>query len=144
MTVVIQCDASKRSNAGHLVSALGKSVDFVANPLEAPFDPLRFYARPDDLAESGLSWRQTLLNYNSKSRNNPLGLLSAFELYQNQVYRRLVDRFGSNDVYILSAGWGLIRADFLTPFYDITFSQVAERYKRRKKSDEYNDFCMVP
>jgi hypothetical protein len=47
-------------------------------------------------------------------------------------------------VYILSAGWGLIRADFLTPYYDITFSPGAETYKRRRKADRYEDFCMLP
>jgi hypothetical protein len=47
-------------------------------------------------------------------------------------------------VYILSAGWGLIAADFLTPYYDITFSQSAEGYKRRRKPDRYDDFRMLP
>jgi hypothetical protein len=54
-----------------------------------------------------------------------------------------VDRFGVEKVYILSAGWGLIRADFLTPYYDITFSQQAERWKRRRKADRYEDFRML-
>ena len=31
---------------------------------------------------------------------------------------------GIDNVYILSAGWGLISAAFLTPYYDITFSQA--------------------
>ncbi|MEA2874649.1 MAG: hypothetical protein QOH67_4953, partial [Hyphomicrobiales bacterium] len=43
-----------------------------------------------------------------------------------------------------SAGWGLIRTDFLTPCYDITFSQSAEGYKRRRKADRYQDFRMLP
>jgi hypothetical protein len=47
-------------------------------------------------------------------------------------------------VYVLSAGWGLIRADFLVPQYDITFSQSAEDYKRRRKTDRYDDFCTLP
>jgi hypothetical protein len=40
-----------------------------------------------------------------------------------------VDRFGLENVYVLSASWGLIRADFLTPYYDITFSSSADAYK---------------
>jgi hypothetical protein len=48
------------------------------------------------------------------------------------------------NLFILSAGWGLIAADFLTPYYDITFSQSAEGYKRRRKSDRYDDFRMLP
>jgi len=46
-------------------------------------------------------------------------------------------------VYILSAGWGLIRSDFFTPYYDITFSQSADPYKQRRKKDRYNDFRML-
>ena len=38
----------------------------------------------------------------------------------------------------------MIRADFLTPHYDITFSGNADPYKRRRKEDEYADLCMVP
>ena len=46
-------------------------------------------------------------------------------------------------VFILSAGWGLIGAEFLTPSYDITFSLSADRYKRRRNSDRYHDLCML-
>src|SRR5262249_4160826 len=31
-----------------------------------------------------------------------------------------------------------------TPYYDITFSAAAEAYKRRKKTDHYDDFRMLP
>jgi hypothetical protein len=48
------------------------------------------------------------------------------------------------NVYVLSAGWGLIRSDFLTPYYDITFSQSADPYKRRRRGERYNDFRMLP
>jgi hypothetical protein len=43
-------------------------------------------------------------------------------------------------VYILSAGWGLIRSDFLLPQYDITFSPSADPYKRRRPRDPYADY----
>ena len=44
--------------------------------------------------------------------------------------------------YILSVGWGLIRADFLTPNYDITFSKARNvaPFKRRRHQDTYEDF----
>jgi hypothetical protein len=51
---------------------------------------------------------------------------------------------GIDHVYILSAGWGLISAAFLTPYYDITFSQAGEAYKRRRHSDRYRDLQMLP
>ena len=78
------------------------------------------------------------------SNDNPLGLYPAYRLYRNPIYERLVDRLGLQNVYILSAGWGLIWADFLTPYYDITFSQSAEGFKRRWKTDRYMDFSMLP
>jgi hypothetical protein len=101
------------------------------------------YARPDDLSDSGLSWRKVLLKYNEASDGNPLRLYPAYQLYENKVYGRLVDRLGMQNVYILSAGWGLIRADFLTPRYDITFSPSADCWKRRKTADRYDDFRML-
>ncbi len=61
-----------------------------------------------------------------------------------KVYGRLVVRLGLENVYVLSAGWGLIRADFLTPYYYITFSSRADTYKRRRKTDRYDDFRMLP
>jgi len=57
----------------------------------------------------------------------------AHELYDNRTHGRLVERFGLGNVYILSAGWGLLGAGFLTPYYDITYSQSAEPYKRAEK-----------
>ncbi|HYR44877.1 MAG TPA: hypothetical protein VER98_17730 [Terriglobia bacterium] len=143
MIIVIQCAASKRSGAGHLVSSDGKPVVFVADPETAPADGVHLHARPDDLCERGVSWREVLLTYNEEPRHNPLGLYPAYQLYENRTYGRLTDRFGLQNVYILSAGWGLISAGFLTPYYDITYSQSAERYKRRRKNDTYNDFRML-
>ena len=143
MIIVIQCAASKRRDAGHLATASGKLVDFVAAPQIAPRVPDLVYARPDDLCENGTSWRQVLLKYNDDPGGNPLRLYPAYQLYENKAYGRLEDRFGSENVYILSAGWGLIRADFLTPSYDITFSPSADAYKRRRKADQYDDFRML-
>ena len=84
------------------------------------------YRRPDDVARSGLSWRDELANYNEahgSTQANPLGLLPAWRLYQEPTYEYLVDRLGTGNVFILSAGWGLVSAAFLTPNYDITFTK---------------------
>jgi hypothetical protein len=144
MIVVIQCAATKRSDAGHLVTSNGELVTFVAYPKMAPRNSGQVYARPDDLLEDGTSWRQLLQRYNASPGGNPLRLYPAYQLYQNKTYGLLVDRFGSRTMYILSAGWGLVRADYLLPFYDITFSPSAEAYKRRRKSDSYDDFLLLP
>ncbi len=122
----------------------GKPITFVAQPALAPV-VAGVYAKPDDLSEQGTPWRQLLLDYN-RSGQNPLELLSAYQLYQEPVYGRLADRVTPQNLYILSAGWGLIPALFLTPYYDITFSQVKpdQKYKQRRKTDHYNDFAMIP
>jgi hypothetical protein len=144
MIIVIQCAAGKRSDAGRWRTGSGTPIEFVARPQAAPAGASWVYARPDDLSGDGRSWRQLLIAYNQSSEGNPLGLFPANQLYKNRAYGRLVDCFGLSNVYILSAGWGLIRSDFLTPHYDITFSATADRYKRRRKTDQYHDFCMMP
>ena len=143
MIVVIQCAARKPPDAGRLASSDGRSVIFVADPRAAPVDDTCIYARPDDDAQNDITWRDLLLSYNEAGAN-PLDLCPAYRLYQNETYGRLASRFGLDKLYILSAGWGLISADFLTPYYDITFSPSAEAYKRRRKADRYRDFCMLP
>lgn len=91
--------------------------------------------------------RDVLVDYNKNPGGNRLWLLPAYRLYTNPVYQCLVDKLGIASVYILPAGWGLIRGDFLTPYYDITFSASArgdDAYKRRREADRYEDFRMLP
>jgi hypothetical protein len=76
----------------------------------------------DDFCGVATSWWPALRTYNRQPRDNPLGLYPAYRLYENRTYERLADRFGLLKLYILSAGWDLIAANFLTPYYDITFS----------------------
>ena len=144
MIVVIQCAASKKPDAGLLQRHGGQKVLFVADPENAPADTPYFYARPDDRGDTGNSWRTELLSYNDAPGNNPLGLLPAWQLYENETYELLAERYGIDHLYILSAGWGLITADFLTPRYDITFSAQADGYKRRRKKDRHDDLRMLP
>lgn len=145
MTVVIQCAARKIPSAGHFVAHDGRSVLFVARPEEMRERPSgRIYARPDDVAEGGKSWRTLLLDYNEAPAENPYGLLPAWRLYKDPTYRLLRKKYGLDRLYILSAGWGLLSANFLTPAYDITFAPSAPPAKRRLKADEYDDSCMLP
>ena len=146
MIVVIQCAASKRPNAGHLSTPDGKSVMFVARPDLAPRDARRLYAHPDDDCGTGSSWRDVLESYNTNPGTNPLALLPASELYFHPTYHLLVERFGIDGLYVLSAGWGLIRADYLTPNYDITFSNAPKvaKFKRRSNNATFRDFRMLP
>lgn len=144
MIVVILCAARKARHAGHMRSPDGRKVLFVARPDTAPARSGIQYARPDDLAGDHKSWRTLLLEYNGNSGDNPLELLPAWQLYENPIYGRLKRHVGVENLYILSAGWGLIRADFLTPNYDITFSAQAESYKQRPKGAAYRDISMLP
>jgi hypothetical protein len=144
MIAVIQCAARKRRDGGHLRSPAGHPVTFVATPNTAPTGNELLYAHPDDSSGYGGTWRDLLQQYNKDPSNNPLRLLPAWQLYENRTYERLVERLGVDNVLILSAGWGLIRADFLTPYYDITFATGADSYKRRRQGDRYRDFCMLP
>ena len=146
MIVVIQCAGSKRPDAGTLRTKDGEPVKFVARPDLAPEDGFT-YARPDDLSDQGANWRELLQRYNQDAGNNPLRLLPACELYEKSIYQQLAEKVGRQRLFILSAGWGLISADYLTPDYDITFSASGGKenaYKRRKKGDGYSDFSMLP
>lgn len=150
-TVVIACaagknhPASKDPNAGYLITRDDKPILFVADPKIAPQQSEVEYRRPDDIAPSGLSWRDELVKYNKNHRDNganPRCLLPAWRLYKNSAYGHLVNQLGEDKVFILSAGWGLIPASFLTPYYNITF--VGKGYKRRYKRARYADFSMLP
>ena len=112
--VVIQCAATKRKGAGRLVSASGQRMVFVARPESAPVNIGCVYARPDDPSGNGKSWREILHEYNKRPGDNPLGLYPAYQLYENRIYERLTHAFGLENVYVLSAGWALIGAGFLT------------------------------
>ena len=148
--VVIQCAGRKRPTAGHLHHSDGRKVLFVAHPNLTPENDAYVYAHPDDTDDTGKSWRKKLLKYNDvhqgNADGNPLGLLPAWQLYQNPMYALLYRKYGPDNLYILSAGWGLIPADFLTPAYDITFSTAknVDKYKRRGKRDSYDDLRMLP
>ena len=119
-----------------------REVLFVAQPDLAPPDAIQHYARPDDVSDDGRTWRERLVAYNAVA-DNPLNLLPAYKLTRPMPMALLADRFGLGRLFILSAGWGLIAADFLTPVYDITFTTAADDWKRRRKGDRYQDFCML-
>ena len=110
MIAVIQCAATKRSDAGYLRRQDGMKVMFVADSAKAPADSECAYARPDDVSDTGASWREVLVRYNANRGNNPLGLLRASELYQNAAYRRTPGRFQGIHSF---GGMGLNRRVFL-------------------------------
>ena len=144
MKVVIACAKSKVCNAGYMKTEDGRCVKFVGDPdLAKAVSPMPgfCYAHPDGEAKGDKTWREKLVAYNKSCKDeNPFGLLPAYKLYSHKRYTELVKVFGIDNVYILSAGWGLIRASFLTPNYDVTFSAPAGAYNLRGKFDQYGDF----
>jgi len=137
MKFIVQCSSRKRVG---LWTFNGQLVKFVGHPDQCGGSNSFLYCRPDDTVPYVTkTWRQELLNYNQKG-TNPDGLLRAADLYTPEIYRELANKYGWENTFILSAGWGLVRADFLIPSYDITFSPHANTYKRRLQSDKYNDF----
>ena len=144
MIVVIQSSPDRQSHAGQFKNRKCQPVLFVADPAQAPDDVAVCHARPDTLSNFCIPWRKLVASYNAHPRNNPLGLLPAYKLYRDEIYTMLTEQLGAEQVFILSSGWGLIPSSFLTPDYDITFDAKAEAYRRRKPTDDYDDFCMLP
>ncbi len=143
MITAIQCASSKSPRARGLRTRDGREVRFVAHPDIAPPTRDVLWAHPDGPAdELDLTWRQYVSLANARN-DTGLGLLPAFELYAPPQYGHLARVFGAENVLIFSAGWGLVRATFLLPNYDITFSREAEPYKVRRASDRFSDFVQL-
>ena len=103
MKIVIQCAGTKiaqRFGSGFHGDG-GRLVKFVADAKGAPRSGVYTYARPDDLSDGQLTWRERLLEYNKELKSNPLALMPAYRLYAHKVYENLVDKFGTNQVFIL-------------------------------------------
>ena len=133
--VVMQCAGWKKSCAGTFPSPDDdeKEVRFVANPNAAPEDG-EVYVHPDGDAGGGQTWRQKLWHYNEQEKEtNPYGLLKAGCLYGNPVYSQFFKKLGGDRFFLLSPAWGLVRSDFLIPYYNITFSKNPPKKKKSNK-----------
>ncbi len=156
MIIVIQCANRKVPNAATL-TLNGEAVHFVAQPQNEHMDK-----RPwDQIPGSDKTWIDCVMAYNEAGSTMPdeyiklnIGtedgrqLMPCGNLYEHPVYRELTTTRGLKNVYILSAGWGLVRADKFLPNYNVTFSQlgdirvrisVAERLQYASISDEIPD-----
>ncbi len=143
MKIVMQCAGSKSSRAGTLQDSEGRPIKFCSNPERSVGTPRS--ARPDDATDGGGdSWRSRLEEYNrsfGSTATNPLGLMAAGNLYTPPAYAEL--RRSGISSYILSAGWGLVRASYLLPDYDVTFSKnsdVPAQNKRSMSQTGWKDF----
>lgn len=140
--IVIQCASSKDITAPPLRTRDGRAVHIVAHPELVSDAGERVWARPDDPSNTpGASWRE-LVDRNAAD-GNPMGLRRTCDLYTPNCYGLLARIFGVARMYVLSAGWGLIRGDFPLPPYDITFVRSANAHKRRLPSDDFRDFSQL-
>lgn len=100
---------------------------------------VKFYAQsnianneflPDNqIPNMEMTWRDFVL----ANQNQNIIPYKAYELYKSNEYCHLKNTFG-NRFFILSAGWGLVRADFRLPKYDITFSNSSKINKENKRA----------
>jgi len=164
MIAVIQCAGSKQERP--LRDVRGTEIEFVALPDNAnqfhpdsPIDGKSEYAIFNRHGEK--TWRDFVVHYNDyfvKTGSNSQTLCNAVDLYtpkyksQHEMfasgkwqspYKQLYESSKVSRTYILSAGWGLVRGDFLLPKYDITFSEkknIEESRKRKNAQYEFKDF----
>ena len=141
MIVVIQCSSDK--HPGAFATEDGNRIKFVAHSQLAKPDLGVRFQHPGEISPYGETWRDYLVRYNQAGAN-PYRLHKAALLYKKPVYRALVASVGIENIYILSAGWGLVRGSFLLPDYDITFSLAAktknpDKY-RAPKDPRFEDF----
>lgn len=133
MKIVISC--CDRKNGEPFIHN-GEIINFVSHVDQVvPNDGMNFH--PDDLIPNeNVTWRELV---NQQGLNN--NLQPAYELYRQPIYNSLHQYYG-NELFIFSAGWGIIRADFRLPKYNITFSNNNNipLYARRNLGDVFDDF----
>lgn len=120
--VVMICAGSKY-DAG----VLKKDSNFINFIARSNRDNYEFL--PDDLIE--LNGKKTWRDF--VNENQAALTFKAYELYKKKQYRCLYKKYGNN-FFILSAGWGLVNAEFKLPYYDITFSQQGSINTKRNKN----------
>jgi len=140
---VIQ-SAGRKAEDGYLRGNAGRQLVFVADPAKAPALPDVRFAHPDDLRPDGRSWRQYLVDYNARD-TNPIGLHRAIDLYAHPVYAHLASRLPPERLYVLSPAWGLVRADYRLPNYEVSFSHGAHVpvHARRAEAQTWQDFNTI-
>jgi hypothetical protein len=133
MKIVISC--CNRKNGGPFIHN-GRMINFISQVNQVvPNDEMYFH--PDDLVPNeDITWRELVKQQDLNNNLQP-----AYELYRPAIYSLLFQKFGK-DLYIFTAGWGIIRADFKLPKYNITFSNNNNipNYARRDIKQDFKDF----
>ena len=132
MKIIISC--CDRKNGEPFIHN-GEMINFVSNVDQVVSDD-GIYVHPDDLVPNeDFTWRD-LVSLQGLNNN----LQPAHELYSPPIYNSLFQHYG-NDLFIFSAGWGIIKADFRLPKYNITFSNNnVPNYAIRNNGGIFHDF----
>lgn len=132
MKIVFPC-ASKKNKTPFIYNS--KEICFVSQP-KANTEKKIFVTPDEAIMNENLTWR-SIIN-KQENRND---LTKAYELYKHEIYKMLYEKF-KNNLYIFSAGWGIVSAEFKLPDYDITFSsgKKIQECTKRKKEQHFDDF----
>lgn len=101
--------------------------------------------RPFDKNENGKTWYE-VVEENQNSTSDALS--EAYKLYLPKgdkfLYREVYEIFGDR-LLILSSGWGLVKATYRLPLYEITFNETKADINHRNYIDtNYNDINHLP
>lgn len=131
--VVMICAREKQDHSSLIHPATNEQITFVAQPNGVnTFFPHR------NIPGIDMTWRDYVTN---NQYHNVIPFM-VYQLYSHTVYRNLFNSFGER-LFILSAGWGLVKAKFRLPYYNITFSAKAQPENRRRFNNPnpaYDDF----
>ena len=131
--VVMICAKGKQVNSNIIHLNFNEPITFVAQP-----NGVNTFLPDENILHSKMTWR----DYVTKNQGPEIIPFKSYQLYIHGVYQNLFNFFGDR-LFILSAGWGLVKAEFRLPNYNITFSSSAKpEYKRvfNNLDPPFNDF----
>lgn len=127
LKVIMMCAGNKRP-APLVVDGIPLNIVAISNPIQNKYHP------DANVPGQNIKIRDLIFN----EQDNPhTALHPAYFLYNHLPYMELYNYFGDN-LYIQSAGWGIVRSRFKLPEYNITFSQNADPENRRGMENENN------
>jgi hypothetical protein len=134
---ILCCSSEKDGKTESKFYYKGKSYKFVASPRMVSQNGVTFQKPDDKIPDENRTWRDLVVN---GQKDPSLDLVEAYRLYKPDIFRDLYHEF-DNRFYIFSAGWGIIRANFKIPFYDITYSTDSKvpKYAMRKDNFGWKD-----
>jgi hypothetical protein len=133
MKIIISCCDRKN---GEAFQHNGNIINFISHKNQLP-NGSGLYFHPDDfIPNENTTWRELIAQQEIRK-----DLLPTYELYRPKIYNSLYQTFGE-DLFIFSAGWGIVNAGYKLPKYNITFSRGNNIpfYAVRNYEAGFNDF----